>query len=165
MRQTLMSDHDRNASVRDLAEALIVVLALSFLLGTLGGLETLTYVATSVLPEDETGSRVLWTSLYLLVVRAVVGIGLIHYRKGLAAALVPDGPLPSIASRDLVSVLLAAVGAFLFIPASARLVAGLVFEGPNEARVSEGIVVALSAALFVGSRGIARLWARLREID
>jgi hypothetical protein len=159
----LMLEPIQHASVRDLAEALFVVLAVNFLLGTSGGFETLVFAAGSAWPDTDTSNQVFWMSLFLTVLRAAVAFGLIWYRKAIAASLVPETSLPAIPARDLVGVLLAGVGALLFVPAFSRFIASMLFEEAISDPFSDGLMVAITVGLFFGARGLAGVWAGARS--
>jgi hypothetical protein len=90
------------------------------------------------------------------LLQVVLGLGLAALRDRLASGFFgPGGGTLRVPEAQAVG--LSVLGCYLAITAAGRLF------WPRELRVSAAIQVALGIALFLGARGLAGLWSRLRS--
>jgi len=159
-----VTDSDRTATARDLARVLLALLAIYFLFGAVFSFETLVFSLNAEWEEGEMKSQAQAFAALDGGVR-LLGAGLLYFlRESISARIAPDKTLPNLESREVLSLVLAGVGAFLFVSRVPLLAPVLVNDLSFESATRVILTIVLSAGLFFGATGLARIWAEMRGV-
>jgi hypothetical protein len=157
-----MSDLNRPAQLRDLAQLSFAALGVYVLVGTVFPLESMVLAATIDLGDADSERITFRFAAIDSATRAVFGFGLILARKALAARFASTQELPTLARQDLLAILLAVLGVSICIRGLAGSAQHFVSEPSGRTAIASVLLFVLGGGLFLGARGVARMWAQLR---
>jgi hypothetical protein len=132
------------------------------LLGMVFPMESMVLAATTDFGDADSEKLTFRFAAIDSATRAAFGFGLIFARKTLAARFASTHELPVLVREDLLAILLAVLGVSICIRGLAGSAQHFVSEPSGRTAIASVLLLVLGSALFLGARGVARVWTQLR---
>jgi hypothetical protein len=158
-----VTETDKPARVVDLGELVFAAIGVYVLVGMVFPLESMVLAATTDFGDAQSEQITMRFGAIDAATRFLFGAGLILARKPLARRFASDAQLPGLARRDILSLLLAGIGAWLAVRGASATAQQLATDAAWQNVVGGVTLFLLGAALFLGARGAANLWRQLRR--
>ena len=159
----LMTEPNRPATIADLARVMIALIALVSVLGATFSIESLVFSLNANWHDESMREQTQLFAFVDITIRLFVAWALYYLREPIAVRIAPEATLPELRSEQVLPLVLAGVGAFLFVsrvpPAMAMAV-----QQPDATSLTRVLVQAgFGLGLFFGARGITNLWDLARS--
>ena len=158
-----MTETSNPARIVDLGEFVFAAIGVYVLVGMVFPLESMVLAATTDFGDVDSERITIRFGAIDALTRLLFGVGLILARRPLSRRLASDAQLPCLARQDILSLLLAAIGAWLCLRGASATAQQLANDAAWQNVVGGATLFVLGAALFLGARGVANLWEQLRE--